>query len=153
MQGDRPCPRCGQLIPIGHEECPHCAQPKGWWTMESETLLVASVGALVVLFGLTGVAANLYHSEKIELAQEWFARGELDLKSGHADSALEDFRTALAYSPDTTLYRLRLAQSLVAANRPDEARSHLPDPLARRARKQHSQLGAGSPGRGAGRHL
>jgi predicted Zn-dependent protease len=125
MQGDRPCPRCGQLIPIGQSDCPHCAKPRGWWTVERETLLLASIVALVVLFGITGVAANLYHSERRELAQEWFAKGEINLKSGHADLALQDFRTALAYSPDTTLYRLRLAQSLMAANRPDEARSHL----------------------------
>jgi tetratricopeptide (TPR) repeat protein len=125
MQGDRPCPRCGQLIPIGHEECPHCVKPKGWSTVERETLLVASVVALVILFGFTGVAANLYHSEQKELAKNWFAKGETDLKGGQANSALEDFRTALAYSPDNSLYRLRLAQALMAANRDDEARSHL----------------------------
>jgi tetratricopeptide (TPR) repeat protein len=125
VKGDKLCPRCGQLIPIGHEECPFCAKPQGWWTVQRETILVGSVVALVILFGFTGVAANLYHSQQKELAQEWFARGEADLKGGHADSALEDFRTALAYSPETSLYRLRLAQALVAANRPDEARSHL----------------------------
>jgi tetratricopeptide (TPR) repeat protein len=125
MQGDRPCPRCGQLIPVGHAECPFCSKPQGWWTMERETLLLASIVALVILFGITGVAANLYHSQRKELAQEWFAKGEINLKGGHADLALEDFRSALAYSPDSALYRLRLAQSLMAANRPDEARSHL----------------------------
>ena len=71
------------------------------------------------------MAANLYHTQRHELAQEWFAKGERALKGRQAKAALEDFRTALSYSPDNTLYRLRLAQSLVAANRPDEARSHL----------------------------
>ena len=125
MQGDRPCPHCGQLIPIGHKECPHCSKPKGWWTVERETLLLASIVALVILFGITGVAANLYHSQRKELGQEWFAKGEINLKGGNAELALQDFRTALSYSPDSALYRLRLAQSLIAANRPDEARSHL----------------------------
>lgn len=125
MQGDRPCPRCGQLIPQGQKECPHCAKPKGWWAVERETLLLASFVAVVILFGITGVAANLYHSKQRALALEWFAHGERDLKAGRAEIALEDFRTALAYSPDTSLYRLRLAQALVAANRTDEARSHL----------------------------
>ena len=125
MQGDQICPRCGQLIPIGQRDCPYCTKPQGWWTVERETLLLASIVALIILFGITGVAANLYHTQRHELAQEWFAKGERALKGRQAKAALEDFRTALSYSPDNTLYRLRLAQSLVAANRPDEARSHL----------------------------
>jgi tetratricopeptide (TPR) repeat protein len=125
MQGDRPCPRCGQLIPIGHEECPHCAKPRGRWQVERETLLLISIALLAILFGITGVAASLYHAGRQSLAQEWFVRGELDLKNKDADAALDDFRTALAYSPDTTLFRLRLAQALVAMGRPEEARSHL----------------------------
>lgn len=125
MQGDRPCPRCGQLIPFGQSECPHCARPKGWWMVERESLLIASVVALVILFGITGIGANLYHSKQKALGQEWFARGEVSLKAGRADAALEDFRTALAYAPDTSLYRLRLAQALIASNRTEEARSHL----------------------------
>ena len=125
MQGDRPCPRCGQLIPKGQEDCPHCAKPRGWWTVERETLMLASFVALVILFGITGVAANLYHSKQKALAQEWFAQGEKDLRARQAESALEDFRTALAYSPENALYRLRLAQALIASNRTDEARSHL----------------------------
>jgi tetratricopeptide (TPR) repeat protein len=125
MQGDQICPRCGQLIPIGQRDCPYCTKPQGWWTVERETLLLASIVALVILFGITGVAANLYHTQRKELAQEWFAKGERALKGRQANVALEDFRTALSYSPDNALYRLRLAQSLVAVNRPDEARSHL----------------------------
>jgi tetratricopeptide (TPR) repeat protein len=125
MQGDRLCPQCGQLIPIGQRDCPYCTKPQGRWTVERETLLLASIVALVILFGITGVASNLYHSERKGLAQEWFAKGERALKGKQAKVALEDFRTALSYSPDNALYRLRLAQSLVAANRPDEARSHL----------------------------
>jgi tetratricopeptide (TPR) repeat protein len=38
---------------------------------------------------------------------------------------VEDFRNALAYSRDNDLYRLCLAQALMADNRPQEARSHL----------------------------
>ena len=39
--------------------------------------------------------------------------------------AVADFRNALAYSRDNDLYRLRLAQALMADHRPQEARSHL----------------------------
>lgn len=118
-------PRCGQLIPIGHEECPHCAVSRGWWTVERETLLLLSLAALAVLFTITGIAANLNHSKKQALGQQWFAEGERALQGGQAGQALMDFRTALAYSPDTSIYRLRLAQALVAAHRSEEARSHL----------------------------
>jgi tetratricopeptide (TPR) repeat protein len=93
--------------------------------VERDTLLLISIVALVILFGITGVAANLYHAERQSLAQEWFMRGEADLKNKNADAALEDFRTALGYSPDTALFRLRLAQALVAMGRSEEARSHL----------------------------
>ena len=125
MQGDKACPSCGQLIPIGHDECPHCTKPHGWHLVERETLLLASIVGLVILFGITGVAASLYHAGRQSLAQEWFARGELDLKNKNPDGALDDFHTALSYSPDSALYRLRLAQALVAMGRTDEARSHL----------------------------
>lgn len=125
MQGDRVCPRCGQLIPAGNPECPYCTEPRGWWKIERETLLLVSAVALVVLFGFTGVAANLYHAERQSLGAEWYGRGELDLKDRNASAALEDYRTALAYASDSALYRLRLAQALVAGGRPEEARSHL----------------------------
>jgi tetratricopeptide (TPR) repeat protein len=125
MEGDQICPRCGQLIPKGQTQCPYCAKPKAWWTVERETLLIGSIAGVFVLFAITGVAANLYHAKQRALAQEWFAQGEQDLKASRADAALEDFRTALAYSPESELYRLRLAQALIAAHRTDEARSHL----------------------------
>lgn len=125
MPGDVACPRCGQMIPRGQTECPYCAKPKRWWTVERETLLIGSIVGVFVLFGITGVAANLYHAKQRALGQEWFARGESDLKASQPDAALEDFRTALSYSPENELYRLRLAQALIAANRTGEARSHL----------------------------
>ncbi len=124
-EADRSCPRCGQVIPEGQSECPYCAKPHGWWTVQRETLLLASVAGLVVLFAITGVAAKFYHSKQRSLAQEWFVRGELALKAGNPKQALEDFHTTLAYAPDSYIYRLRLAQALMAAHRTDEARSHL----------------------------
>lgn len=122
---EQTCPQCGQVIPKGQKECPHCSAPRGWWTVERETLLLASVAVLVILFGITGVAANLYHAKRKALAEQWFGRGEAALKAGDAAEALEDFRTTLAYAPDGTTYRLRLAQALMAAHRTNEARSHL----------------------------
>ncbi len=129
MQGDRPCPRCGQLIPVGHDQCPHCAKPQGWWRAERESLLLLSILSLVILFAVTGIAANFYHAGRESLAEDWYARGVRDLKDKNAGTALEDFRTALAYSPDnsneTPVYRLHLAQALVAMGKVEEARAHL----------------------------
>jgi Tfp pilus assembly protein PilF len=122
---DQSCPRCGHVIPKGQSECPYCARPHGWWTVRRETLLLASIAGLVVLFAITGVAANFYHAKQKALAQEWFVRGEQALKAGDAAKALQDFHTTLAYAPDNNVYRLRLAQALMAAHRTDEARSHL----------------------------
>lgn len=122
---DRSCPRCGQAIPEGQTECPYCAKPHSWWTVQRETLLLASIVGMVILFAITGVAAKFYHAKEKALAQEWFVRGEQDLKKGEASKALEDFHTTLAYAPDSYIYRLRLAQALMAAHRTDEARSHL----------------------------
>lgn len=80
---------------------------------------------LIVYFVVTGFAAKYYHAKQKTLAQEWYARGEADLRSHQPAKALEDFRNALAYSKENSLYRLRLAQALVAAGRTSEARTYL----------------------------
>jgi tetratricopeptide (TPR) repeat protein len=90
-----------------------------------ETVLVVSFALLFILFAITGLASRMYKSKQESLASEWFGGGERALEAGKAEQALEDFRTALAYQPDNTMFRLRLAQALVAAHRRDEARSHL----------------------------
>ncbi len=77
------------------------------------------------MFVVTGFAARFYHTKQAALAVEWHLRGETDLKEGQAGRAIEDFRTALVYSRDNALYRLRLAQALIAASRADEARAYL----------------------------
>ena len=56
-------------------------------------------------------------------AQEWYTRGEQDLRAGRAEAALADFRTALSYSHDNAQYQLRLAQALMAAGHSREART------------------------------
>jgi len=39
-----------------------------------QRLLIPGLVALVILFGITGVGANLCHSNQKSLAYEWFAR-------------------------------------------------------------------------------
>jgi tetratricopeptide (TPR) repeat protein len=88
-------------------------------------VLIASFIILPIFFTLTGFITRFYHAKEQALAQEWFTRGEADLKANRASAALEDFRTALVYSPDNDLFQLRLAQALAAAGRYPEASAYL----------------------------
>jgi predicted Zn-dependent protease len=92
---------------------------------DRDAVLLLSLLGLVVLFAAAGVAARLYHAKERSLGKEWYARGEADLKAGKAPAAIVDFRNALAYSRDDSLYRLHLALALTAADRTEEARAHL----------------------------
>ena len=91
-----------------------------------ETALLA--GLIVVIaafFSVTTFAARVYHRKQEQFGTVWFERGEQALRMARPAEAVEDFHNALAYSPDNDLYRLRLAEALMADNRPREARSHL----------------------------
>ena len=86
-------------------------------SLSREAILLLCVPVLAVLFAVTSTAARIYHSQQRALAQEWYRRGEAGLKSGQASEAIKDFSRALASSRDNRLYRLRLAQALLAAKR------------------------------------
>jgi tetratricopeptide (TPR) repeat protein len=73
------------------------------------------------LFAGTGAYTAAYNHRRSELGKEWFSRGISDLQNGHADAAIEQFRTAVLYAPESREYRLRLAEALVSANRTSEA--------------------------------
>ncbi|HZO99956.1 MAG TPA: tetratricopeptide repeat protein [Terriglobia bacterium] len=123
---ERICVQCGRAIPWGQADCPVCKEKESFlWTLRRETLLAFILVCLIALFVITGLAAKAYHSREKALATEWYNRGEADLKAGDPASALEDFRSALVYSRDNSLYRFRLAQALIAAQRFSEARTHL----------------------------
>jgi tetratricopeptide (TPR) repeat protein len=122
MELERTCPQCRRLIPMGSTECPHCAHHV---LLESESILFLSLLALAVLFVLTGFVARSYHSGNTARGEEWYERGEADLKASHADAAIVDFRTALLYDRDNSLDQLSLAKALSAANRTEEARAYL----------------------------
>jgi tetratricopeptide (TPR) repeat protein len=59
------------------------------------------------------------------LASRWYARGERDLSRGDSLRAVDEIRTALAYSREKDSYRLKLALALMQAGKMDEARAHL----------------------------
>jgi tetratricopeptide (TPR) repeat protein len=93
--------------------------------LHGQHVLLLSLVVLLALFVGTTFAARFYHAKQASLAQQWFNRGNQELKAGNADVALEDFRNALSYSPDNGLFEFRLAQALVAADRLEEAESYL----------------------------
>jgi tetratricopeptide (TPR) repeat protein len=88
-------------------------------------LLAGLIVVIAAFFSITTFAAHAYHRKQEEFGTSWYERGEHALKANHPGEAVEDFRNALAYSRDNDLYRLRLAQALMADHRPQEARSHL----------------------------
>jgi tetratricopeptide (TPR) repeat protein len=125
MADSATCPKCGSEIPPGAGRCPWCEGASSPSQVRRETVLVLSITGLVILFVVTGFAVRFYHSLERTLAVDWYRAGEASLRGGDATRAVDDFRNALAYSRDNSLYRLRLAQALIAAHRPDEARPHL----------------------------
>ena len=126
MELDRRCAKCGQAIPWGEPECPFCSERLGYfWSLRRDTFLVLVFVLLILLFVITGFAVRRYHAVERGLAQDWYSQGEQALKAGHAEAALADFRNALAYSRDNSLYQLRLAQALAATGRVQEARTYL----------------------------
>jgi len=125
-EGDRLCPRCGQLIPAGQTECPVCTAPQGFlWRLERETLVVASIVLLALFFAITGFVVQRYHATQKALGGHWYQRGEAALKANQPLKAVDAFHTALVYSRDNGAYQLRLAEALVKANRLSEAEVYL----------------------------
>jgi tetratricopeptide (TPR) repeat protein len=97
-----------------------------------DTSLLIACTILLLLFVATGFAAKLYHGEEERLSTRWFYRGQSAIAAGHAEEAIQDFRTALAYSRENgenstqnAEYDLSLARALEAAGRVNEARAYL----------------------------
>ena len=81
--------------------------------------------ALVVGFVVTGFASSAYHRKRANLGTEHYESGRRLEAQGKVEQAVDEYRTALFFSPDKTEYRVSLATALVEAGRLDEAESHL----------------------------
>lgn len=88
-------------------------------------ILAVLLVALVPSFAVTSIVTRLYHERERGLAEDWSRRAEEAMRTGRAAEAVDDWRTALSFSRDNVSYRLRLAQALVEADRPLEARVQL----------------------------
>jgi tetratricopeptide (TPR) repeat protein len=80
---------------------------------------------MIPMFAITGVIVSLFHQKQARLAQTWRSAGEVNLASGRAKVAIEDFRNALLYSPNSTSMQLELAQALAEQGQLDEAQTYL----------------------------
>lgn len=126
MEPDRKCPRCGRTIPWGQTQCPFCPGHGGFlWSLRRDTFLGLVFVSVIILFLVTGFTVKRYHAMERGLGQQWFARGELALRAMRPDEAVSDFRNALAYERENSLYQLRLAQALAGTSRAGEARAYL----------------------------
>ena len=105
-------------------------QRPGAASRSRELVLIICLVLLVLMFSVTAVVSRLYHKKIHTLADQWFGQGETAFHAGDAKSAVSDYRNALVYSPNNSIFQLHLAQALVAASRLDEARSYVINLLA-----------------------
>ena len=130
MEPEQQCPKCGRKYPWGQAKCPFCSSSDGYfWSQRRDTFLLMIFALLVLMFVTTGFTVGIYHEIENGLAQDWYTRGEEDLRAGRPGDALTDFRTALSYSHDNEQHQLRLAQALILTGNREktgtEARTYL----------------------------
>jgi Tfp pilus assembly protein PilF len=84
------------------------------------TLLLVTIA----LFTATVFLFRAFSNLRSRLASRWLERGEAALHGGHPELAIEDLRSALAYSPGHTEIEVELAEALADAGRTQEATSY-----------------------------
>lgn len=94
-------------------------------TRSTLRLIVGIALLLGVAIAGTGFVAAKYRSEKLLLGRGHYDRGLELQRSGNVDEAVEEFRKALLFCPDTAEYRVSFAAALIEAGRLEEAESHL----------------------------
>ena len=90
-----------------------------------EPLLVTILFVLtLVLFAFTRAYSRAYDLRRYRLAQEWSFRGFSDLQANRPVPAVEEFRTALLYDPQSWDYRSNLAIALLRAGHVRQAQEY-----------------------------
>src|ERR1700722_4202099 len=90
-----------------------------------ELVLLGALLLVLLLAGFTAFASRMYHKTFHVLADQWFAQGDASFHAGNAVEALNDYRNALAYSPNNPQLQFHLARALAATGREEEAESYL----------------------------
>jgi len=86
--------------------------------------LLSLLAVTIALFIATLFLFRSFSALRARLAQRWLERGEAALRGSHPGSAVEDLRSALAYSPGQRNIEIELAEALAAAGRTQEATSY-----------------------------
>lgn len=95
-------------------------------SLQRDAVVIVGLAALAVAgFVITGVTARAFHQKHQALGREWAAAGQVALREGRPEEAIESLRNALVYAREDRRYRLWLAQALAEADRVEEAQSYL----------------------------
>lgn len=96
-------------------------------SLTSSTLrLVVGIALLLgVAISGTGFVTSRYKREKLLLGRNHYDRGLELQRASELNDAVEEFRKALIFCPDTAEYRVSFAAALLQAGRLDEAESHI----------------------------
>lgn len=89
------------------------------------TVLTVLIAGVVPAFVATNFLVTGARARRQRLATDWADRAARDLAANRPATAADDLRTAMQYAREPDEYRRMLADALLAANRPDEARSQL----------------------------
>ena len=99
--------------------------------MQRRRLLFTDTISLATLFVITALLAVLtqafyksYTAHQAALAQRWASRGELALRNGKPEAAIDAFRSALADGPGQRDIEIALAEALASAGHTQEAASY-----------------------------
>lgn len=79
----------------------------------------------IVFFTFVTALSEVYHNRQNALAVNSYAQGVADLNGGRFALAVDEFRSALRYSPDNFEYELSLAEALLGLKRTEEAHEYL----------------------------
>ncbi len=125
VPADGHCAHCGESLGNATDACPSCGAPLQDIARRPRFTFAILITLLVLGFTATGFMVRGFDARRNQLAERWFGRGNRDLQAGDAKQAVNEFQTALAYSPTNSDYRLKLALALMGAGQWEEARAHL----------------------------
>ena len=112
-------------MPAPGAACAHCSSAFVIWS-RSRTVFLSVCGLLLIpLFTVTGVFVRMFHDKQARIADDWRRAGQVNLAAARSNVAVEDFRNALLYSPDSTQLQLELAEALAQQGQLDEAQNYL----------------------------
>ncbi|HXF27271.1 MAG TPA: tetratricopeptide repeat protein [Bryobacteraceae bacterium] len=83
--------------------------------------------SVIVMFTLTGFLARYYRSQRLSRAHAYYDAGVKLAAGGHNEDAIDQYRKALIFSPDSFDVRLSLAVALLNGGRLAEAETHFLD--------------------------